>query len=79
MISTALAVLFFAASFFFLHATFVRPTKPLPADIDGAYVLIPAMLFLFCGFAAMAMALGASWEDIEAAISSVVSNMFAIV
>lgn len=79
MIPAVLAVLFFAAAFFFLHAAFIRPLRPLPAEIDGIYVLIPAMACLFGGVAAMAMALGATWKDIEAAISLVISNMFSIV
>lgn len=79
MISAFFAVLFFAAAAFFLHAVVVRPTRPLPAEVDGVYLMIPAMACLFLGGTATALALGASWADIRAAIVLVVSNMFAIV
>ena len=79
MIPAFFAALFFATAAFFLHAVLVRPTRPLPAEVDGVYLMIPAMACLLLGGMATALALGASWADIRAAIVLVVSNMFAIV
>lgn len=79
MIPAVFSALFFAGAAFFLHAVLVRPTRPLPAEVDGIYLLIPAMACLFGGATAAALALGASWADIREAIVLVVSNMFAIV
>ncbi len=79
MLYALLALILFAVTGYFAFSAMDRPLRPFPADTDPVYLLIPALFFAFGGVVASAFALGADWQDVSAAISHVLTNMFAII
>lgn len=79
MLYGLLALILLAIAGHLAFSAMDHPLKPIPEGIDPVYVLVPALFFAFGGIVAGAFAFGADWHDVGAAISNVITNMFAII